>query len=466
MKGWQNHLAAANILQGRSIATRLFASAAFWSLLILLLAGMVLSQIYRRTIENEFDGRLGVYLQALIADVAAPGEDAKSTPGQLGDPQFEIALSGWYWQITQLNGELHPIRTSRSLFAEVLPRLADEGVQAGLGGSRRGYSTGPKDQDLRIVERVIDVGDNGIFLVQVAATTQEIEAQIQAFQIALATTFALLAAGLMTTTILQVRFGLEPLRRLQQGLAEIRKSGAEKIEGSFPKDIAPLASELNLLIESNRAIVERARTQVGNLAHALKTPLSVITNEASGSPGNFADKVREQAAIMRDQVNYYLDRARVAASAGALGVSVDIVPVVEALVRTFNKIYPDKAVHLALGLPAELKFAGEKQDLEEMVGNLIDNACKWASALVTVSLALNVAERQQLEIKVEDDGPGLPEASRQSAMRRGRRLDETKPGSGLGLSIVVELVEIYRGSLELRTGAAGGLTALLHLPAA
>ncbi len=456
------------MLQARSIATRLFASAAFWSILILLFAGVVLSALYQRTTEDDFDRRLGVYLQALVADVATPGDDARTAPGQLGEPQFEIALSGWYWQITRLSGETREIKSSRSLFAETLPRLASQGVEAGLGGSRHGYATGPKEQDIRIVERVIDVGDSGIFLVQVAAVTNDIEQQIQTFQLSLAATFLILAAALMTTTALQVRFGLEPLRRLQQGVAEIRKGENERIEGDFPQDIAPLASELNLLIDANRAIVERARTQVGNLAHALKTPLSVITNEADSDPGAFARRVRHQAALMRDQVTFYLDRARVAASTGALGVSVEVVPVIEALVRTFAKIYPEQSV--VFDPPAGLapKFAGEKQDLEEMIGNLVDNACKWADNEIILSLEAKISgsERMKLRVTIDDDGPGLPEASRAAALRRGRRLDETKPGSGLGLSIVVDLADLYGGGLELQTSPAQGLRAVLHLPAA
>ena len=459
-------LGALNVLQGRSIATRLFASAAFWSILLLLSAGIILSAIDQRTVEADFDQRLGVFLQALVADVAAPRDDKSAAPGQLGDPQFEIALSGWYWQITRLNGDRREIKSSRSLFAETLPRLENEGVEAGLGGSRHGYATGPKGQNVRIVERVIDVGDNGIFLIQVAAVTRDIEQQIQTFQLMLAATFLVLAAALMTTTALQVRFGLEPLRRLRQGLAEIRQGGTEKIAGLFPEDIAPLADEINLLIDANRAIVERARTQVGNLAHALKTPLSVITNEADSHTGAFASKVREQSAVMRDQVTYYLDRARVAASTGALGASVDLVPVVEAFVRTFDKIYPAQNVTLANPSDLALKFAGEKQDLEEMIGNLLDNACKWAGGEVQVVLERieTAAARDRLRVIIDDDGPGLPPDSRAAALRRGKRLDETKPGSGLGLSIVMELVELYGGRLELQTSPRGGLRAVLELP--
>ena len=456
------------VLQGRSIATRLFVSAAFWSVLVLLVAGIVLTTLYRSTAEEDFDQRLGVYLRALLADVATPGSESVTNPGQLGESNFEIALSGWYWQITRIDGDQNEIVSSRSLFASSLPNLAKMGVAAGPSGTRQGYAAGPDNQRLRLVERVIVVVDRGIFLVQVAAKTEELEQHVRSFELWLALTFLALAAALIASSALQVNFGLRPLRQLQQGVAAIRRGETDKIAGVFPQEIAPLASELNLLIEANRAIVERARTQVGNLAHALKTPLSVITNEAGSEPGAFSDKVREQAILMRDQVTYYLDRARVAARAGAFGLSVELVPVVEALARTFTKIYPQRHVDFLQDSAAALVFAGEKQDLEEMIGNLVDNACKWARSEVWIglSLAAGAAGRAMVCVTVDDDGSGLPEASRAAALRRGRRLDESKPGSGLGLSIVVDLAELYGGSLVLDTSPAGGLRAVLQLPGA
>src|SRR6516165_469379 len=231
----------------RSIAARLFLSAAFLSFTILLIAGLVLSAIYRRTAEANFDERLGVYLRALVADIATPGDETRTEPGQLGDPQFELALSGWYWQITRLDGDNPDIRSSRSLFAARLPKLADQGVEAGIGGARRGYVKGPDGRRLRMVERVIDTGDQGLYLVQVAATTEDLDKQINRFELDLVMTFLLLSLALVGSTALQLHYGLQPLRRLQEGVAAIRRGEREKIEGAFPRDIAPLAGELNLL---------------------------------------------------------------------------------------------------------------------------------------------------------------------------------------------------------------------------
>ncbi len=264
----------------------------------------------------------------------------------------------------------------------------------------------------------------------------------------------------------QVRFGLAPLKRISDALAAIRAGTAERLEGQFPIEIAPLARETNALIDANREIVERARTHVGNLAHALKTPLSVVVNEAAGRDDPLAAKVTEQANIMRDQITRHLERARLAAGLKVVGSVTSVVPVVTALIRTMEKIHKGRGIVIDLNAPVDVRFRGERQDLEEMVGNLVDNACKWAQMRVSVEL---VAERRDgapaARIIIDDDGPGLSPSQRDQVARRGRRLDETKPGSGLGLSIVLELAALYGGNLQLGNAPIGGLRAELVLPA-
>lgn len=452
----------------RSIAARLFLTAAALSSFMLLVASLLLTAYYRREAEEVFERRLDVYLRAIVADVSESGQEGRTGPGQLGDPQFELPGSGWYWQITRLDGETRDIKASRSLFAARLPRLSDLGVAAEAGGFRRGEALGPDGRRLRIVERVIDVGDIGIYLVQVAASAEETERQIASFRFALMIAFGLLAIALAIAAAIQVRFGLRPLRLLQRELASIRRGETEKIAGGYPDEVAPLADELNLLVDANRDIVERARTQVGNLAHALKTPLSVIVNEADAAPGPLADKVGEQAAVMRDQISFYLDRARAAARAGAIGASTQVAPAVEALLRTFGKIYGEKGVVFSGQAGPALRFLGERQDLDEMIGNLLDNAGKWATGKVEIAVATETAAnapgRSFLRFIIDDDGPGLAPQLRTAAAQRGRRLDETKPGSGLGLSIVTDLAAAYGGSLALDESPSGGLRAQLRLP--
>lgn len=453
-----------------SIARRLFVSAAFWSFIVLVVAGLFLSALYRTTAQRAFDDRLNVYLRALVADVALSAEEGGPL-GQMGEPQFELSNSGWYWQVTRIDGPSPLIRASRSLYAERLPILSEIPVASDTSGLRTATVTSPEGRPLRVLERVIDVGADGQWLVQVAATTEDLSQQIRTFVFALAGSFILLGAALVGATALQVRYGLRPLRKLQDEVTAIRRGQGEKIAGPYPEDLAPLAGELNLLIASNREVVERARTQVGNLAHALKTPLSVISNEAAADPSPLAGKVREQTAVMRDQVAWYLDRAQAAARSSVIGASAEVAASLTALVRTFQKIYADRAVDFEIRCAEGLRFRGERQDFEEMLGNLIDNAGKWAASRVLVTVVDAPPEAGEaapgfLAISVEDDGPGLPAERRQEALGRGQRLDETKPGSGLGLSIVADLAKIYGGSLVLEDSALGGLRAALRLPSA
>jgi len=458
-------------MRTNSLALRLFLSATAVTVVILLVTGVVLSSLYRQGVERSFDRRLDVYLKTLVADVSAP-EEAEKFPQTLGEPLFDLPLSGWYWQTIRLNAAKPEVKSSRSLWDGGLPHLEDLGVPAGPDGTRRRYVTGPEDQRLRLVERTVDLGDEGRYLVAVAGDAQEVEEEAQSFDRALAITFGVLAVVLLLTTMFQVRFGLAPLKRISESLAAIRSGTAERLEGRFPEEIAPLARETNALIDANREIVERARTHVGNLAHALKTPLSVIVNEAvTRGDDPLATKVREQAAVMRDQVQHHLERARIAARATVVGTVTEVAPVVTALARSMEKIHRDRGIAIDIEAPRDIRFRGEKQDLEEMVGNLVDNACKWAQSRVAVEVLAARADTQvssTLRVVVDDDGPGLTPSDRERVQvaRRGNRLDETKPGTGLGLSIVTDLAALYGGALTLGTAPIGGLRVELVLPAA
>jgi signal transduction histidine kinase len=407
----------------------------------------------------------------LAADVATPGEDAGKFPQSIGEPLFDLPLSGWYWQVTRLDVPTRDVRSSRSLWDATLPLLGDPSASSVPGGTRQGYAEGPEGQQLRIVEQTVDLGDEGRYLVAVAGDPAEIDDEIHSFDSALVLTFGVLAIVLLLTTTFQVRFGLAPLKRISEGLAAIRSGAAERLEGAFPVEIAPLARETNALIDANREIVARARTHVGNLAHALKTPISVMLNEATSHGSNpLALKVREQTEIMRDQVTRHLERARLAARVATIGTVTEVRPVVTALARSMEKIHHHRGIAIDVDAPEGARFRGEQQDLEEMVGNLVDNACKWAQSRVAVEAFSEKPDpqddRRTIRIMVDDDGPGLSPQQREQVARRGRRLDETKPGSGLGLSIVVELASLYGGSLTLGTAPIGGLRAELMLPGA
>src|SRR3954470_24661151 len=456
-------------MRASSLATRLFLSATAWVVVILLITGIVLSSVYRAATERAFDRRLNLYLRTLIAEVATPDEPPDHQFQSLGEPLFELPLSGWYWQITRIDSDKSELRASRSLWDKKLPKLEERGAGLTTAGIRLGYVEGPEGQSLRMVERPVDLGADGKFLVSVAGDATEIFDETRTFDYYLGGTFAALSIVLVLTTIFQVRFGLAPLKRISDSIADIRSGRAERLEGDFPVEIAPLARETNALIDANREIVERARTHVGNLAHAIKTPLSVIVNEASARSGDaFAEKVLEQTNVMRGQVAHHLERARIAARLTVVATVTEVAPVIEALRRTMEKIHRDRGITIELAADPRAKFRGERQDLDEMVGNLVDNACKWAASQVSVEVLVEppveAGDGHRLRLIVDDDGRGLSEAERAQVSRRGQRLDESKPGSGLGLSIVVDLAALYGGSLALGNAPTGGLRAELVLP--
>ncbi len=456
-------------MRRNSLATRLFFSASSWVVVILTITGFVLSSVYKNATERAFDRRLNLYLRTLIAEVATPDEPPDRQFQSLGEPLFELPLSGWYWQITRTDSDKPDVRASRSLWDKKLPKLGDTGVELSAAGTRVAYVDGPEGQSLRMVERPVDLGVDGKFLVGVAGDASEIFDETRSFDYYLGGTFTALGIVLLLTTIFQVRFGLAPLNRISESIADIRSGRAERLEGEFPVEIAPLARETNALIDANREIVERARTHVGNLAHAIKTPLSVIVNEASAHAADpFADKVLEQADVMRDQVAHHLERARIAARVTIVGTVTEVAPALEALKRTMEKIHRDRGITIEVRADPKARFRGERQDLEEMAGNLVDNACKWAASRVFIEVLAEGPPEPgagpRLRIIVDDDGRGLSADERAKVSRRGQRLDESKPGSGLGLSIVTDLAALYGGNLSLGNAPIGGLRAELVLP--
>ena len=456
-----------------SLAFRLFATSAAWTLLVLPLAGYLIYSLYREDVQLGFDSQLKKLLTAISVDSMNTVGEEPITPQNLYEPLFEVTHSGWYWQIRPIDGAAGRTLVSPSLVSGVLQSPYDKKFPTDTTGTRWMNVPGPKGEPIRILEVIDTPGHDPTktkYSVIVAGPLDWLEDSIAKFRNRLTIALSLAGLGLVAVTLFQVRFGLLPLRRIEKGLASIRSGKATALDEQLPVEIEPLQSELNALINSNQEIIDRARTQVGNLAHALKTPLAVITNEARDDQTAFGSKVSEQAQIMRDQVTHYLDRARIAARAGVIGRVTDVEATAEPLVRTLERIHRERGIAITMTIPSDAKFQGEKQDLEEMLGNLLDNACKWGRKnvylTVTVEPLEGKARNKRLKIAVDDDGPGLTAEQRTKIGKRGLRLDETKPGSGLGVSIVSDLAATYRGALTLEASPYGGLGARIDLPAA
>jgi signal transduction histidine kinase len=289
-----------------------------------------------------------------------------------------------------------------------------------------------------------------------------VDKDAQRFAVRTAVALVLLGAGIILAVFIQVRIGLQPLFALKREVASLRRGRSEQVTGDYPAELAPLAQELNALVAHNREVVERQRTHVGNLAHALKTPLSVMMEEARISPGSLADTVSRQAQTMQTQVEHHLRRARTAARSQSSRERTPLAPVLDELARTLEKIFRDKGVEIEWDVPDDLAFQGERQDLLEMAGNAMENAAKFSSGHVRVTAERLPGER--LRLNIEDDGPGVAPERREEMLERGSRMDESAPGSGLGLSIIDDLARAYGGSIGLDDSDLGGLKVCLELP--
>jgi signal transduction histidine kinase len=447
-----------------SLSARLIIAAAVWTILGLAAGGAILSGVFRATVESNFDSQLKFDLDGMIAAAEPDRFGVVSLLGRFTDPRFERIYSGWYWQIVPI-GDKSFQQSSRSLWDKA---IKIEGTNKS-GNLLWGRAAGPDNQHLRVLEQRVefpitataDPSDTRAFIFLVAGDTAQSEANISKFIGTLIWSFAILGLGLIAAIFIQVRVGLLPLRKVSESLARIRDGSSRRLEGNFPSEIAPLAGELNSLIEHSAEVVGRARTHVSNLAHYLKTPLTILSSEASAQPGPLADAVQRQVGAMRRQVDHYLTRARAAGALDVLGNRTRVEPALGDLVRVLTRIHTDRDIEIELTCEANLFFRGERQDLEEMAGNLIDNACKWAKHRVDVAATRTNAK---LQIIVDDDGPGLPPEDRARVFERGERLDESVPGTGLGLAIVRDIAKLYGGTLELNESPLGGLQTMLTLP--
>jgi len=449
----------------QTLTFRIVAVSSLWAIIALVVVATIITALFRQVSHRGFETVLSAHLFNLIASVNANEDGWISGSPNLGDLRFSEPLSGWYWSVEPVSEGLTNTLRSSSL-AGFDPPEADPAVRFGSDFRRQYLTAGPRGEQIEVLEAEVVLGQGDrIVRFRVMGNRTELENEIAGFNRRLLFYLTLFGAGMIIINVAVLLLALKPLNNITAALANIRAGSAERLTGPFPAEIAPLAEETNALIESNRRIIERSRKQVGNLAHSLKTPLAVILNEGRAMADQRGELIGHQAEAMQKQIDHYLQRARAAAQRSTLSVRTDVNDTVQRLARVFGKLARDK--DLTLNIPEKaIFFAGEKEDLEEIIGNLLENAAKWAESSIVVSLdtvASKRDERSVFRLLVEDDGPGIPEDQAKQAIKRGRRLDETKQGSGLGLNIVTDLVEEYGGRLTLGKSQLGGLRAEVEL---
>ncbi len=465
----------------RSLAARFIAIAIVSVAGLVLVGWIALAQFNQQLLRILIDPEIQSVSDNLIGN-AGPGLEGEIALQDLPyDPRYLQPLSGRYFQIARLNpGRAPDVQViSPSLFdvsirlePEMLSRIGDPNASA---GAHYFDIEGPDREPLRVIAQIAQIPNvEGRYLFLVGVAPRAIlapAATLAGYAFAAFVGFCVLMV--LAVTALQVRIGLEPLRQLRRDIANVRRGQAERLAEEYPAELAPVAEELNALVDHNREVVERARRHVGNLAHALKTPIAVLKNAAADSAMGDG-VVRQSIEEMEGFVERQLRRARVAARAEAragaqaptIGYRTPVKQNLTDLVFMMEQKYDHhKAIDITLDAEADVTFRGEREDLLEMAANLVDNACKYGRSIVQVRLLAPAAPGGLLEIVVEDDGPGLSETDLARAMARGARLDEAAPGQGLGLSILKETVDLYAGELKFERSALGGLKARLRLPA-
>jgi signal transduction histidine kinase len=439
-----------------SLTRRMIVVSAVWIALLLGGGGYALDRVLTNAVTRNFDSQLDYVLTALIAsaEIGPDGEAFLNRPP--ADQRFLETYSGVYFQISGEGSE--PFR-SRSLWDRTLR----------VSGSHRDFDIHTYDseefpeEELRVVERDARLpGSNKRWRFQVAQSRAELDAQIRVLRQTLIQSFLVLGLGLVILAALQAVYGLWPLRRVRRAIALVRSGEKSRIEERFPPEIEPMTEELNALLVHNEVQAEEARRHAGNLAHALKTPLTVITNAATAKSPDLADLVCREATTMRRQVDHHLARARAIGRRSSAQARADVWPSLQAVERAVARLYENVTVDLAGDKTASVRV--ERQDLDEMVGNLIENAAKYGGGRVFVTVETTP---ECVVLEVEDDGGGIPEAERAGIFDRGARLDTEKPGTGLGLAIVRDVAQIYGGSIKLEESEdLGGLLVCLKLPLA
>ena len=452
-----------------SLVGSLIRLASVWFILVLCVAGAGLTAYFYRTALHRFDVGVGLVAYNLFAETDI-GTDGRILTPQLSDDRLSQYHSGLYSQISEITPQQTMINrattTSRSAGAwrMSLPRAVLAKAEAKLGQTQFYDSTGPMGGPLRVAV-IYSIIQGRAFVFLGGENRAPMDKEVRTFALMTAIALLLLAAGSLAAIYFQVRIGLRPLFDLTDELANTQRGMQQRLVKTYPAEIQPVAKQINAFLDYSQDVVERQRTHVGNLAHALKTPLSVLITSAGDDPSPLNETVRRQAETMRGQVDHHLRRARAAARSQSMGERTMVEPVFDELAVMLEQVFQDKGVTIDWRAPDDLAFRGERADLQEIAGNLLENACIWCKRKVRVTAAYDEAAHV-LDMGIEDDGPGMPEERFAEVLKRGARLDESVPGTGLGLSIVDELVRAYGGTIQFARGQWGGLKVEVRLPGA
>ncbi|WP_084394055.1 sensor histidine kinase [Henriciella pelagia] len=450
-----------------SLSRRLLIGAIIWSIIAVVGGIIAMTVSYRaqtiRLLEQELDSTLITLPRAL--EILPDGRVVDQEDKLPSDVRYDLPLSGRYWAMIAVDadGTFRSDIRSQSLWDGPLPLDAELATEAltDPGTTKYGNAIGPADERLRIAARSITIPNRDTPILLFAAADREATDEgANQLRLLLLISMTFLAGGTLIALWVGLRLALLPFRRVQLHISQIRSGHRAKLDGDYPVEVIPLTDELNKLLDNNRSVVERAQTHVGNLAHALKTPLAVLRNEATGNTP-LDDVVRRQTESMRSNVDHYLRRAQAAARAEALGVRTEVKPVVDGLVRLLNRLFEASRIEVSSTVPDGIFLRIEQQDLEEMLGNIMENACKWTKSRVEVSM--EAGENALMMIHVDDNGDGLTDAEMAAVVKRGVRLDEKAPGTGLGLSIVTDIAEMNGGQFTLSESPMGGLRATIGL---
>ena len=438
-----------------SLALRLFLSASVWIIFTLFSGGLLLSNVFRESTQKAFEDKLNFFMETLIGASRVDSTSSITVVSELGDPRFFRPYSGWYWQINEKSKTL--VR-SRSMWDQVFTldkrliggraKFIDEALRQTAQND-----TGVSSQNLVVIQREISFpGMSTPITFMVSGNTNEFEKNISRYNNILVSSLVLLGLGLFVSVFLQVKFGLLPLEKIKNSLFKIRNGDATKLEDIYPTEVSPLAKEINTLLDHNEKIISRAKMNVGNLAHALKTPVAVIKNHITVKKND--DVIDSQMIVIENYINKYLQKARASATSKLKKTKIDITEVIMKMRQIFKKINPELKI-IFKSNNEKFLIAGSEDDMDEIIGNVMENACKWTKTQVIIEIFK--ISKDQIKLCISDDGPGLPEKKMKEVFDRGFRLDEQTQGTGLGLNIVKDSVENLSGSVWLEKSKFGGL---------